>query len=47
MRILPTIDPVRMALLVIDMQEAFLEPSGVMYLSQGAAIVPRVTQASA
>ena len=47
MRILPTIDPPRMALLVIDMQEAFLEPSGVMYLPQGAAIVPSVARVAA
>ena len=47
MRTLPTIDPAKTVLLVIDMQDAFLEPSGVMYLPQGAAIVPTVARAVA
>jgi ureidoacrylate peracid hydrolase len=44
MRTPPTLDPARLALLVIDMQEAFLELSGLMYLRQGAVIMTSVAR---
>lgn len=41
----PTIHPAEAALLVIDMQKAFLDPAGVMYLPQAAEIIPTVARA--
>ncbi|NLE74907.1 MAG: cysteine hydrolase [Actinobacteria bacterium] len=40
----PVIRPEHTALLVVDMQKAFLEPSGVMYLPQAVEIVSQVAQ---
>lgn len=41
-RSMPPIVPTRSALVVVDMQRAFLESTGVMYLPEAVAIVPVV-----
>lgn len=38
----PHIDPTRSSLVIVDMQKAFLEPDGVMFVPQARAIVPAV-----
>jgi len=42
LRAKPIIDPQSAALIVVDMQSAFLDPAGVMYLEAGRSIVPVV-----